>query len=91
MTDSPHIIIKSTSPGRASVEGVCDCDDAILFCRVACDIMASPMAYEMRQKFLSEMMVSVLRATCGHKEGLEALDKARELLIANEKVSAACG
>lgn len=82
---NPHIKIESKGNGLADVSGIADCDDAILFCRAAADIMASPMDYTNRQKFLSEMLVSVLRATCGFQESLAVLAAANELLNKNRE------
>lgn len=84
--NNPHIKIEAKGNGLADVSGIVDCDDAILFCRVTCDMMTSPMAYNDRQKFLSEMFVSVLRKTCKFREALEVICNTADLLNQNREM-----
>jgi hypothetical protein len=77
--------ITRKSADLAHIEGIMDADDAILFAREATRFLAEELPSEMKERFLSEAIVSILRASCTHTEAHDTLDAAKKLLDMNHK------
>ena len=69
----------------ADIEGIMNADDAILFAREATKFLAEELPSEIKERFLSETIVSILRASCTHTEASNTLDASRKLLDMNHK------
>lgn len=85
VTDTPYMRITLNADGAtASIEGVANCDDAILFCRGICRAMYDDIKCpDTQRRLLSEMIVSVLLACCNHQQGLDVMKDALSLYVAN--------
>lgn len=80
-----YMKITRKSIDSADIEGIVQADDAILFAREATRLLAEDLPSEMKEKFLSEAIVSILRASCSHTEARDTLDAAQKLLDMNHK------
>lgn len=78
-----YMKITRKSAELADIEGIMDADDAILFAREATKFLAEELPSEMKEKFLSEAIVSMLRASCSHTEAKDTLQTAKHLLEMN--------
>jgi hypothetical protein len=78
-----YMKITRKSADSADIEGIVGADDAILFAREATRLLAEELPSEMKEKFLSEVIVSILRASCAHIEAKDTLEEARRLLEMN--------
>ena len=78
-----YMKITRKSAELADIEGIMDADDAILFAREATRFLAEELPSEMKEKFLSEAIVSILRASCSHTEAKDTLQIAKQLLEMN--------
>lgn len=74
--------MKITRKGIASVdiEGIVGADDAILFAREVTRFLAEDLPSEMKERFLSEAIVAILRSSCSHTEAKDTLERAKRLL-----------
>jgi hypothetical protein len=75
-----YMKITRKSIDSADIEGIVHADDAILFAREATRLLAEDLSSEMKEKFLSEAIVSILRASCSHTEAKDTLEWAKRLL-----------
>ena len=75
-----YMKITRKSIDSADIEGIVHADDAILFAREATRFLAEDLPSEMKEKFLSEAIVSILRASCSHTEAKDTLERAKRLL-----------
>jgi hypothetical protein len=78
-----YMKITRKSIDSADIEGIVGADDAILFAREATHFLAEELPSEMKEKFLSEAIVSILRASCSHTEAKDTLQIAKQLLEMN--------
>lgn len=78
-----YMKITRKSIDSADIEGIVHADDAILFAREATRLLAEELPSEMKEKFLSEAIVSILRASCSHTEAKDTLETAKRLLEMN--------
>jgi hypothetical protein len=85
MTKNKKAFLKITLKDneRADIDGIANCDDAILMCRILCQTQAEQLSVSTKKEFLSEMIVSVLRATVSYSAGTEILSQASSLLFLN--------
>ena len=80
-----YMKITRKSAELADIEGIMDADDAILFAREVTRFLAEELPSEIKERFLSEAIVSILRASCTHTESRDTLDAAKKLLDMNHK------
>lgn len=80
-----YMKITRKSIDSADIEGIVHADDAILFAREATRFLAEDLPSEMKEKFLSEAIVSILRASCSHTDAKDTLSAAKKLLDMNHK------
>lgn len=80
-----YMKITRKSADLADIEGIMNADDAILFAREATKFLAEELPSEIKERFLSEAIVSILRASCTHTEARDTLDAAQKLLDMNHK------
>lgn len=78
-----YMKITHKSIDSADIEVIMQADDAILFAREATRLLAEDLPSEMKEKFLSEAIVSILRASCSHTEAKDTLERAKRLLELN--------
>ena len=70
----------------ADIEGIANCDDAILMCRILCQSQTEQLSLKTQKEFLSEMMVSVLRACVPYDVATDILNQTSSLLFLNDKI-----
>lgn len=80
-----YMKITRKSAELADIEGIMNADNAILFAREATRFLAEELPSEIKERFLSEAIVSILRASCTHTESRDTLDAAQKLLDMNHK------
>ena len=78
-----YMKITRKSIDSADIEGIVGADDAILFARESTKFLAEELPSEMKEKFLSKAIVSILRASCSHTEAKDTLETAKRLLEMN--------
>jgi hypothetical protein len=80
-----YMKITRKSADLADIAGIMNAEDAILFARESTKFLAEELPSEMKARFLSEAIVSILRASCTHTEAHDTLDAAKKLLDMNHK------
>lgn len=78
-----YMKINRKSDDLADLEGIMNADDAILFARESTRFLAEELPSKMKEKFLSEAIVSILRVSCSHTEAEDTLERAKRLLEMN--------
>jgi hypothetical protein len=78
-----YMKITRKSADLADLEGIVNADDAILFAREATRFLAEELPSEMKERFLSEAIVSILRASCSHTDAKDTLEQVKRLLEMN--------